>query len=153
MPALSPDVRKTLAGVAREMTRAEDRWWLIGGAACALHGLAVEIADIDVIMSVRDAKQILSDLGIAPEPPGGAGRFRSATFGRWKGLPLQVDLMGGFEVHAAGESIAVLPITREAIEIGGQPLYVPSRRELASILCLFGRPKDIARARALAASF
>jgi hypothetical protein len=150
MPPLSPEVVETLARVAQEMTMAQGRWWLIGGVACALHGLAIEVADIDVIMSARDAECILSGLRIAPEESSGTDRFRSDVFGRWKGLPLQVDLMAGFTVRTRDGWIGIEPATREEIPIGGHSLYIPARRELVDILRLFGRPKDITRAQALA---
>ncbi|MCB5173961.1 hypothetical protein [Microvirga lenta] len=150
MSGLSAPVLETLAHVAKELTVADGPWWLIGGAAAGLHGAEDgAIADIDIIMSPRDARKVLACLKVVPEQDGGTDLFRSEIFGRWSDPPLTVDLMGGMEVLAAGGWRRVEPATREASRVGGQLVYTPSRAELIDILRLFGRPKDLARARRL----
>jgi hypothetical protein len=54
--------------------------------------------------------------------------------------------MGDFEVRTGEVWRRVEPTTREPRTVAGRTLFVPSRRELAGILRLFGRPKDLARA-------
>ena len=63
--------RATLALVAETLADAEDDWWLVGGAAVALQGLDIAIADIDVLMSRRDVVRVIARLGIAPRRRGG----------------------------------------------------------------------------------
>lgn len=141
---------QTFRMVAEKLTVAQDPWWLIGGAAARLQGArTVAISDIDVIMSVRDARRILADLGIPPKADGGTDRFRSDVFARWTSPPVPVDLMGGFQVLARDGWQPVRPATREPVPVADKILYVPSRLELIGICRLFGRPKDLARAEAL----
>jgi hypothetical protein len=152
-PALSPAARRTLVLLAKRLDLARDPWWLIGGAAAALHGVGSgDLADIDVIMSAADASTLLEALGVPPEPDGGSALFRSEVFGRWREPPTSVDIMGGFQVCADGLWRPVQPATRKAVVIGERTLYAPERRELIAMLRLFGRPKDIVRAEALGAS-
>jgi len=141
---------QTMTLAADTLTEARDPWWLIGSAAMALHGVpSITIPDIDIIMSVRDAQQILSNLGISATHDGGGTLFRSDVFARWITPPLPVELMGGFRVLTSGGWVAVEPLTREAVSLEGRTLYVPCRQELMGICRLFGRPKDLARAEAL----
>ena len=58
--------RAALALVAETLADAEDDWWLVGGAAVALQGLDIEVADIGVLMSRRDIGRIIARLGIEP---------------------------------------------------------------------------------------
>jgi hypothetical protein len=140
----------TLAAFIDRLAIIRDPWWLIGGAAVALQGVPIDpLADIDVIMSKQDAGKVLSDLGIAPERPGGSELFRSAVFGRWLALPIPVDIMGDFEVRTPEGWVRVAPRTREPVIIDGRIAYVPARQELIAILRRFGRPKDLERARRL----
>lgn len=45
----------------------------------------------------------------------------------------------------------VRPTTRQAVEVDGTMIFIPERAELETMLAEFGRPKDIKRARRLAA--
>jgi hypothetical protein len=135
--------------VAEELAEARDAWWLFGGAAVALHGLPIEIADIDVLMSARDIVELGSRLGIAADRDTPVDRIRSDIWLPWKAWPLCVDFTAGLQVRAEEGWIAIAPGTREAVQVEGRTLYVPSRAELIEILRLFGRPKDLARAEAL----
>src|SRR5258705_2680610 len=53
---------RTLVRAAEALEAARDDWWLIGGAAVALQGLAIEIADVDVLLSAHDARQVIATL-------------------------------------------------------------------------------------------
>jgi hypothetical protein len=146
-PALSDAAIESLCVLADRLGVVTGPWWLIGGAAVALYGVGTDpLADIDVMMGASDARRVLQSLGVAPEAPGGSELFRSAVFGHWLGLPIPVDVMGDFEVRTGEVWRRVEPTTREPRTVAGRTLFVPSRRELAGILRLFGRPKDLARA-------
>jgi hypothetical protein len=150
---LTDDVQTTLSAVALAAADARDPWWLIGSAAMALHGALIpDIADVDLLMSPQDAQRLCATRGVIPILDGGGERFRSEVYAHWRGNPLPVDVMGGFSVHAEGRWQAVQPRTREAIGLeDGGVVHVPAIGELIEICRLFGRPKDIERARLLQA--
>jgi hypothetical protein len=136
--------------VADALAGTQDPWWLIGGAAIGLQGVEADIPDVDVVMSPRDAWQVLLELNIPPHQDGGTALFRSEVFGRWMGPPLPVEFMGGFQIRTQEGWRPLEPATRQSFLIDGRMLYAPSRPELIEICRLFGRPKDLARAVALA---
>ena len=148
---LAPDLRETLVMVAAAMRDAQDPWWVISSAAVALHGVGpVEVGDVDVVVSVGDAWRVLDALGITPIADGASSLFRSTPFGRWETPPLVVEIMAGFHVATSAGWTEVLPRTRVPIFVEGCAVYVPERAELAGMLRLFGRPKDLERVRLLA---
>ena len=142
--------RAALALVAETLADAEDDWWLVGGAAVALQGLDIAIADIDVLMSRRDIDRVIARLGIAPVQGVASDRIRSEVWARWTTPPAAVDLMTGLKVRSDGRWMRVAPASRQAVNVEGRTLYVPARSELIEILRLFGRPKDLERAEGLA---
>lgn len=147
---LSAPLRTTLGLVAAAMADARDDWWTISSAAVALHGGApVQVGDVDILLSVNDARRLFATLGIAPLSEPGNDLFRSAHFGRWDAPPLTVEFMADFHFHRDGRWIPVAPATRERIAIDGAQVFVPSREELRALLLSFGRPKDRARAALL----
>jgi hypothetical protein len=136
--------------LADASTGVQDSWWLIGGAAAGLHGFQSAIPDVDVVMSARDARQVLSKLDIPPVDDGGTALFRSEVFGRWVEPPLPVEFMGGFQIRTQEVWRPVEPTTRQSFLVDGRIVHAPSRPELIEICRRFGRPKDLARAEALA---
>jgi hypothetical protein len=136
--------------LAPELAGMADDWWIISGAAVAMHGVAnVEVADVDLLVSLRDAEPLASRIGIALAPGEGHDLFRSALFGRWPEPPLPVEIMAGFHVRSVNGWSEVWPTTREAVTVEGAAVFVPSREELGRMLLGFGRPKDRARAKLL----
>lgn len=132
------------------MARAEDPWWIIGSAAVALHGRDPGgIADIDVVLSVRDAENRLEPRGILPEAKPPHPQFHSPWFARWDGTPLPTEFMAGFTINEGGPWVPVTFATRAPVEVAGKTLYVPSRTELRALMHRFGRGKDLQRAAAL----
>ena len=149
---LAPNLRETLVMVAAAMRDAQDPWWVISSAAVALHGVGpVEVGDVDVVMSVSDARRVMDELGVAPIEKGASSLFRSTLFGRWETPPLVVEIMAGFHVATGSGWTEVLPRTRVPVLVEGSVVHVPERRELAEMLRLFGRPKDLERVRLLTA--
>ncbi|MBC3942661.1 hypothetical protein [Sphingomonas albertensis] len=132
------------------MRDARDPWWIISSAAVALHGVVpIEVGDVDVLMSVADAQRAMDQLGVVPIEDGASALFRSTLFARWEMPPLVVEIMAGFHVAKGAEWTEVLPRTRVSLPLDGRVAYVPDRAELAEMLRLFGRPKDLERARLL----
>ncbi len=147
---LASDLRKTLVMTIDAMRDAQDPWWVISSAAVALHGVTpIEVGDVDVLMSVGDARRVMDRLGVVPIEDGASSLFRSTLFGRWKTPPLVVEIMAGFHVATGAGWTEVLPRTRVPVLVEGSVVYVPDRAELTEMLRLFGRPKDLERVRLL----
>ncbi|HET6943115.1 MAG TPA: hypothetical protein VFH89_13225 [Sphingomicrobium sp.] len=133
-----------LVGVVAD---AEDDWWIIGSAAVALHGADVpSVRDVDLLMSTRDAGQLLKRVGGRPRDSKPSAQFRSEVFGTWYDPPLPIEVMGGFSLNTANGWRPVLLETREERRVEGYDFYVPCVGELKDLLRSFGRPKDIERA-------
>jgi hypothetical protein len=109
---ISPATVRTLVAVAHALEDARDHWWLIGGAAVALHGLAIDVADVDVLMSEHDLRHIMTELHLTARQGMPVDRIRSDIWVRWTALPLSVDLMTGLQVRRGEEWVRVTPITR-----------------------------------------
>ncbi len=140
------DIESALAAVAGAMLLAVEPWWIIGSGAAWLHGVATDVADIDLLTSEGDAERVIARLGLhahrVPSP-----LFRSRVFARWPRTDRDVEIMGGLAIATRRRPEPVVPATRVAM--GG--VYVPDRADLIAILTRFGRPKDIARGALLAA--
>ncbi len=147
---LASDLRETLVMTVDAMRDAQDPWWVISSAAVALHGVTpIEVGDVDVLMSVGDVRRLMNRLGVVPIEDSASPMFRSMLFGRWETLPLVVEIMAGFHVATSAGWTEVLPRTRVSLPLDGRVVYVPDRAELAGILRMFGRPKDLERVRLL----
>lgn len=106
---------------------------------------------MDVLLSLVDARRILPMIGIELRQGSAHAAFRSGIFGTWTGTALPVEFMADF-YHRSGEAwLPVRPATRQPIEVDGMIVFVPEKAELQSMLTAFGRPKDMERARRLAA--
>lgn len=147
---LLPQVEETLVRVAEAMPAARDPWWVIASTAALLHGARpIEIADVDVLLSVADARRVLPAIGITPENKPPHPVFRSEIFGTWEEPPIPVEFMAGFYRFADAGWQPVMPATRVAVLVGEAVVYVPERAELRQMLVDFGRPKDFERVRLL----
>jgi hypothetical protein len=134
------------------MVEACDPWWIIASAAVALHGADPgHVADVDVLLSVADARRILPTIGIDLRPGSSNAAFRSSIFGTWTGTVLPVEFMADFHRRSGGAWLPMLPATRQPVEVNNVVVFVPERTELQTMLAAFGRPKDMERARSLAA--
>ncbi|MGK6323952.1 hypothetical protein ACMGDM_12835 [Sphingomonas sp. DT-51] len=143
MDALAAALRE----VAVALRDARDPWWVIGSAAVRLHGVVTPVADVDVLLSGRDALAAIERwhgaVGFGSPSP----RFRSAPFARLSGTAMPIELMAGLEVSDGSAWRAVRPATRQSLGA----VFVPDRAELIDILTRFDRQKDRARAALLAA--
>lgn len=129
-----------------------DPWWIIGSTAAHLAG-APEIVphDVDVLASVRDVDAFVARHGEALDRstvPADGARFRS-RFARFTFAPLPVELMGALEVDAGDGWQAVHVAATRWLDCGGYAVPVPSRAEQLRLFELFGRDKDLAKARLL----
>jgi hypothetical protein len=144
-----------VATAAAAVRHARDPWWVIGSAAVALHGADPgHVADIDLLTSAFGAHTLLAAAGARPDAASDHSRFRSA-YGRWRPANgLAIEIMGGLQVNTVAGWQRVEPRTRVPVRCGAATLslFIPGRGDLAAILRLFGRDKDLARAAALAAA-
>lgn len=126
-------------------------WWLIGPAAVAvLGGEAGRFTRLEVVISPGDARRIAEMRGmeLAPGPATPLKRARKSLTLPLGGL--DAVLMVHAEQHVGGRWVAVNPKSRIATDLGdGRQVYTPNPAELAAILKLSGRARDIARAESL----
>ena len=135
------------------MAEARDPWWIIASAAVALHGADPgHVADVDVLLSVTDARCVLPTIGIQLRQGSEHAAFRSSIFGTWSGTtPLPVEFMADFHRWSGEAWLPVQPATRQGVDVDSVVVFVPERTELEAMLTAFGRPKDLERAKSLAA--
>jgi hypothetical protein len=107
----------TLAEVARIGTTLQDDWWVIGSAAIALMGVEIEVLDVDLLVSERDARMLLDGWAV-PKPVSTQIRFRSVS-GVHSRTPIPVEVMGGLEVDMDDQWVAITPTTRVAVDVPG----------------------------------
>lgn len=132
--------------VATVASTATEPWWIISSAASALHGADVpDVADVDLLMSVNDARRMLARIGVAPQAGTESTLFRSLVFGCWRDPPLPVEIMGRFQVATSAGWHLVRPLSRERVTVDGHALHIPSKEELIGLYRVFGRPKDLQR--------
>ena len=135
--------------VAAECDSLEDAWWIIGSTAAFFSGLHHPVPnDVDLLVSARDAQRLFAQWRINPTESTPSKLFRS-LFGIHSLRTIDIEIMGGLEIFADGEWQRLEPKTRERVATEAGCLFIPAREEQISILRLFGRPKDIARADAL----
>lgn len=149
---VTPALLASLNEIGNVMVEAHDPWWVIASAAVALHGADPGVvADVDVLLSVLDARRILPTIDIELRQGSVHPAFQSSIFGTWTGAALPVEFMADFHCRSGLAWVPVQPATRQSIEIDGAIVFVPEKAELQAMLAAFGRPKDIERARSLAA--
>lgn len=149
---MRPGLANALAEIARAAPADAGDWWIVGSAAMALSGVeGVEPEDVDMLGSKATMMRFLHRWRIAPGVPRPGSRFRSYPYERISRAGcLPIETMGDLHVDADGAWVPVRPRTRVPVEIGGHRVYVPSLDEQAEILRLFGRPKDLAKAKLIA---
>lgn len=148
---ISPALSESLNAIGTVMHHAHDPWWIIASAAVALHGVDPgHVADVDVLLSVPDAGRVLPTIGIEVREGSAHAAFRSNIFGTWSGTALPVEFMADFYLLSGAEWLPVQPKTRQAVKVGSVIVFIPEKAELHAMLTIFGRPKDMERARRLA---
>ena len=151
---MTPALECTLAAIAAALNPAREPWWIIGSASLALHGVPdVAVRDVDVLLSPGDAIDLCRRLGLAAAPGKPDGQFRSQIFATWTAQPLPVEFMAGLCCRDGAEWREVVLTSRQTFTVGEASLHAPGRAELAALLRLFGRPKDLARVTLLEAHY
>jgi hypothetical protein len=144
----TPGLEDTLAEVARTAARLQDDWWVIGSAAIALTGIAIEVLSVDVLVSARDARTLLDGWALPTVATEGHDRFRSLP-GVHTGAPIPIEIMGGLEVNVEDHWARVTPNTREAVDLAGGRIFIPDSADQLALLLMFRRPQDLVRAEML----
>jgi hypothetical protein len=146
---ISNQLRDAVLFVAMECKLLEDDWWIIGSTAALLSGLPhIEPRDVDLLVSARDARRLFARWKVRPVTPASSSLFRS-VFGVHCIGNVDIEIMGDLEVRTNGIWSSLKPKSRELTQTDAGQLFIPARDEQISILRLFGRPKDLLRARAL----
>jgi len=144
----SVGLEPTLAAVSSISSRLQDDWWIIGSAAIALTGIAIEVPDVELLLSERDARALLVDWAQPTSATEGQDRFRSID-GEHAVTPIPIQIMGGVEVCTGGTWVPVTPNTRERIELPGGAVYIPDAADQLALLLMFRRTRDLVRAEML----
>jgi hypothetical protein len=148
---LATSLRHTLAACVPDLQRCcVDSWVVIGSSAACLAGARVEVADLDVLTSARDARSLIDHWHgrlLAVDAPVDVDRFRS-RFARFE-FPLPVEVMGDLEVAAPDGWRPVRIGEIRTVEIDGLRVPIPTVAEQIRLLEWFGRPKDARRAELL----
>ena len=147
-----PDLRGMLATIAREMHECcADRWAVIGSAAAKLVGADVSVADIDLLVSGRDADLLTVRWATRRQrvDPDAEDRLFRSHFARYAFASWQVEVMGDLELRTGHGWQPVRVVDTVNIDLGDVGVSVPSRAEQLRLLDSFGRPKDVRRAAIL----
>ncbi len=147
---LNHDISATLTLCAQQLQTAKDPWWVIGSTAVALQGVDPgPINDIDILVSVPDAKRLAENWQCPNTANTGSEWFRSQVLLKPDFGCFPVEVMAGLEFRALDKWLLLAPKTRQEIYRDTHSLFVPNRPELIKILRSFGREKDIRRANLL----
>lgn len=141
-------LEETLAAIARLSLRLQDTWWVIGSAAIALAGADIEVPGVDLLVSERDARDLLTDWASPRVTDDGHDRFRSLV-GEHTGTPIPIVVMGGLEVSVDGVWLPVTPTTHMPVELTGGTVFIPDATDQLALLLMFRRPQDLVRAEVL----
>lgn len=140
-----PMLATTLAAAKVLMNDCRHPWCIFGGTLAALRGLRDdEVADVDVLLHIDDARRLCAREGIVQSHDGGNGRFRSEIFVRLVGHPLPIEVMAGLAVSHGGEWRSVAFPEIETITWQGLTLPVPTLAGMVALHSALGRPKDLA---------
>lgn len=140
----------TLDALAPALPTLRHDWWLIGSAAMTLLGVeGLEVADVDLLAQPDDARALLGRLRARWAAGEASDRFHSQVFGRWRGGPLPVEVLGGLHVRVGTAWVRLQPSSRQVLHCRGVRFYTPSIAEMIEICTMFGRDKDLERAARL----
>ncbi|KQN37768.1 hypothetical protein ASG37_12220 [Sphingomonas sp. Leaf407] len=149
-PGLTLSHRAALARVAHILGAARSPWWVIAGAAVALHGVpGTMVDDTDVLIDADDFGLVTAVPEVWSLDPGHSDHFRSARYAVAVLADIHVEFMAGLTVRQRGDWVPVVPRSREAVRLAGGTVFIPDRIDLAEMLTLFDRPKDVRRAAQL----
>jgi len=143
---------KSLQIVVKLLAQARQDWWLIGGAAFYAHGVGSgNLKDIDVLIGNGDAKRMEQAPGMRLLERNQNELFHSSHYFIHDTEAVPVEFMANLKVRKNDEWQLLAPKTRVLKTIDNIEVYVPDTMELIEIAQLFGRKKDLSRAKQLSA--
>lgn len=132
-----------LAVADRLLQGARRPWWVIAGAAVALHARRpVAVDDIDILLAIEDVPRIADAPGLVRRARDGHALFRSDFYALLVVDSVTIEFMAGFALCCDGIWTPVWPRTRAFVAVGGLSVPVPDRAEMIAMLRDFGRDKD-----------
>jgi len=150
---LRPALVATLQHLHSLSTRAGISPVLFGTAVLELQGLGdFEATDLDVIVSVEEARALARAAGVDPGHGTGNDRFSSEVHLNLEGAPLVIDVMADMSIRGhAGWQLFEVGETAE-LDIAGHRFRVVSLYDLLRFYRLADRDKDRAKIAALVAA-
>jgi hypothetical protein len=146
MAALPSGHVAALAVVDCWLRDARSPWWVIAGAAVALHArLPMAVDDIDILLAVDDVPLIADIPGVVRQEGAADPLFRSDFYASVGAAGVTIKCMAGFRSKRDGVWSEIWPRTRMTVPIGGLSVPIPDRAETIDMLTAFGRPKDLQR--------
>ncbi len=107
---LTPSHLAALARVTQILAPARSPWWVIAGAAVALHGVpGWMVDDIDVLIDADDFGLVTAAPEVWSRNPGHSDRFRSTQYATAVVADTHVEFMAGLTVRRRGDWVPVVP--------------------------------------------
>ncbi len=125
--AEKPCWRAALSFVANRLNQEGIDYRVVGGTAIALHGIPIEVCDIDIELSTANAyrcQEIFSEYVTNPVTYSSSEIYRS-HFGQLEIEGQDIDIMGDLERCENGNWVPTTNLTREIIDLDGVPVMVP----------------------------
>lgn len=142
-------IDRLLHSIVNDLAQLNDAHYIIGSCALFLSGIALEkVADIDLLVSTRDADILKRNWDERKQnySPEGAHLFRS-NFGRFRFDELDIEVMGDLQICKNGQWTSLQIYEFDTVSIGKHSIRVPTLKEQHRIFTLFGREKDLSKAR------
>ena len=148
---LPPGLATALEHIAQNLSHVRHPWSIIGSTAVAIYAnVPVVVHDIDILTScTASGKAVTSALGGKCVHPAPSDTFRSDLFSLSQIHDYPVEIMSNLHVRTGSEWVHVAPDSMISITFGGHNIYIPEKHELAAMLRLFNRKKDIERIKLL----
>ncbi len=129
--ATRPRWRATLRQIAVRLAEAGLPYRVVGGAALALHGLPLQVKDIDIETDAAAAYhfgEIFADQVVEPVALRESTRYRS-HFGRFDFAGLAVEVIGDLHRREGERWVPSAALTEAAVDLDGVPVRVSTLEE------------------------
>lgn len=147
---LSGPPLSAIVSLSEFLESTSDPWWILGSAAIALSGVDPDgVRDVDVLVSERDARQLMETKNLRNEADGGGEAYRSEIFLLPDLGAVTVEVMANYAIRQGNTWRPVSLHTRQPVSVGGATVYVPGPSEQMELLQRLGRPKDLQRLKRL----
>jgi S-adenosylmethionine-dependent methyltransferase len=122
--AFKPRWRAALRQIAARLDAAGIGYKVVGGAALALHGVDVQVKDIDIETNVEDAYRfgaLFADNVELPVTLAASDAYRS-HFGRFRVAGVSVEVMGDLERREGDDWTPTATCTETTVDLDGVPV-------------------------------